>query len=338
MKTITCETPSQFIYKEAPIPKLSDGQLLIQIKRIGICGTDLHAYKGTQPYFNYPRILGHELAGIVIDNNNSEIYNNGDQVTIIPYLSCGHCIACQNSKENCCVNLCVLGVHTDGGMQEYISVPQTAIISSTKLDLDTLALIEPFSIGAHGIKRAQIVKDEYVLVVGAGMIGLGAMEFARLAGGQVIAMDTNDQRLDFSKNTASVKYTINPLTDEVDEVLKKITNGNMPTIVIDATGNQQAINKNLKYLAHGGKYILIGLQKNEIIFSHPEFHKRETTLMSSRNANRNDFEFVIECIEHKLINPNAYITHRVKFENLKNEFNDYYDSASGIIKVLINMD
>ena len=338
MKTIICETPGQFIYKEAPIPKVSAGQLLIQIKRIGICGTDLHAYKGTQPYFNYPRILGHELAGIIIDNNNSDVYNNGDQVTIIPYISCGHCIACQNNKENCCANLNVLGVHIDGGMQEYISVPQTAIISSTNLNLDTLALIEPFSIGAHGIKRAQIVKDEYVLIVGAGMIGLGAMEFAKIAGANVIAMDTNDQRLAFSKSSVQVQFTVNPLSCDVDVELKRITNGNMPTTIIDATGNQQAINTNLKYLAHGGKYVLIGLQKNEITFSHPEFHKRETTLMSSRNANRSDFEFVIECIEKKLINPTPYITHLVKFENLKNEFEEYYNPAAGIIKIIVAID
>ena len=338
MKTITCETPGHFIYTEATLPPLKKGEVLIRIKRIGICGTDLHAYKGTQPYFNYPRILGHELAGVIKDNNGSNACNNGDKVTIIPYLSCGDCIACNNGKENCCVNLNVLGVHIDGGMQEYIAVPETAIITSTNLDVDTLALIEPFSIGAHGIQRAQIKKNEFVLIVGAGMIGLGAMEFARLAGAHVIAMDTNEQRLDFAKNTAQVEYTINPFTDEIEEVLRKITKGNMPTVVIDATGNQAAINANLKYLAHGGKYILIGLQKKEIIFSHPEFHKRETTLMSSRNATKSDFEWVIKCIEQKLINPAPYITHRVKFEKLKEEFDTYYDPNSEIVKILVEMD
>jgi 2-desacetyl-2-hydroxyethyl bacteriochlorophyllide A dehydrogenase len=338
MKTLVCQSPGNFSYVENEMPALIKGHVLVQVKRIGICGTDLHAYKGTQPYFNYPRILGHEIAGIVIDNNGSNTYSNKDQVSIIPYFSCGDCIACKNGKENCCVQMQVFGVHIDGGMREYIVVPETSIVKCPGLELDALAMIEPFSIGAHGMRKAQLNKGEYVLIMGAGAIGLGAMEYARINGAHVIAMETDHFRLDFAKKYLNIKHTVNPLEEEVMDKLKKITNNDMPTVVVDATGNQKAINGGLQYLAHGGKYILIGLQKQELIFSHPEFHKRETTLMSSRNANRIDFEWVVEQIKNEAIVPANYITNRVKFEELKNVYDSFYLPGQKIIKIMVEFD
>lgn len=338
MKTLICTSPGIFVYEDSSIPSLIKGHVLVQVKRVGICGTDLHAYKGTQPYFNYPRILGHEIAGIVMDNNGSNTCSNKDQVSIIPYFSCGDCIACKNGKENCCVQMQVFGVHIDGGMREYIVVPETSIVKCPELNLDALAMIEPFSIGAHGMRKAQLTKGEYVLIMGAGAIGLGAMEYARINGAHVIAMETDHSRLDFAKKYLNVKYTINPVEEEVMDKLKTITNNEMPTVVVDATGNQKAINGGIQYLAHGGKYILIGLQKQELIFSHPEFHKRETTLMSSRNANRIDFEWVVAQIKNGSIIPANYITHRIKFEELKNKYDSFYQPVQKIIKTMVEFD
>lgn len=338
MEVLVCQSPGIFAYEEKSIPTISKGNVLVQVKRVGICGTDLHAYKGTQPYFSYPRILGHEIAGVVKDHNGSTLCNNEDEITIIPYFNCGTCIACKNGKENCCVQLQVFGVHIDGGMCEYIVVPENSIVKSAGLHLDTLAMIEPFSIGAHGMRKAQLQKGENVLIMGAGAIGLGAMEYARIHGANVIAMETDTSRLDFAKKHVSIKHTINPIEENVFEKLQSITNKEMPTVVVDATGNQKAINNGLKYLAHGGKYILIGLQKQELIFSHPEFHKRETTLMSSRNANRLDFDWVIENIKNGNIHPENYISHRVKFKVLKNVFESFYQPAESVIKIMVEMD
>jgi 2-desacetyl-2-hydroxyethyl bacteriochlorophyllide A dehydrogenase len=338
MKVLVCQAPGLFTYEEKLIPSLIKGQVLVQVKRVGICGTDLHAYKGTQPYFNYPRILGHEISGVIKNNNGSLLCNNEDQVSILPYFNCGHCIACKSGRENCCVHLEVFGVHIDGGMCEYISVPEASIVKCSDLNLDALAMIEPFSIGAHAMRKAQIKKDEHVLIIGAGAIGLGAMECARIHGANIIAMEMDPTRLNFARNYLNIKHTINPIEEEVIEKLKLMTNNELPTIVVDASGSQKAINGGLQYLAHSGKYILIGLQKGELIFSHPEFHKRETTLMSSRNANRIDFEWVIEHMKNGNIKPENYISNRLQFKDLKNAFESFYYAGANLIKIMVEFD
>ncbi len=338
MKILTCIKPGVFEYSDAPAPVVKPGHAIIKIKRIGICGTDLHAYEGTQPYFNYPRILGHELAGDLIDADNADGFVPGEALTFIPYFNCGECIACRNGKPNCCVQLKVCGVHIDGGMLEYLSVPSQSLIKSNGLDYDELMLVEPLAIGAHGVRRANIMNDEFVLIIGAGPIGLGTMEFAGIAGAQVIAMDVNDERLQFCKDKLLIHHTINASKDNVSERLIEITNGGMPTVMIDCTGNQKAINNALQWLAHGGRYVLIGLQKEELIFSHPEFHKRESTLMSSRNANREDFVQVINAIKDKRIDPATYITHRVKFEKLASVFDSWLKPATGVIKGMVEIE
>lgn len=335
MEALICLQPGSFEYKEKAPPVLQPGHAIIKIKRIGICGTDLHAYKGTQPYFSYPRILGHELAADLVEADGADGFIPGEAVTIIPYFNCGKCIACRNGKPNCCTDIKVCGVHVDGGMVTYLSVPSYALVKSNGLSYDELALVEPLAIGAHGVRRANVQKGEMVLVIGAGPIGLGTMEFARISGATVIALDINDSRLQFCKDRLKVDHTINASTEDVMESLKEITNGDMATVVIDATGSQKAINNALQYLAHGGRFVLIGLQKEAISFSHPEFHKRETTLMSSRNATREDFETVIGCMKKGMIDPTTYITHRAKFNEVKDVFETWLDSATGVIKAMV---
>ncbi|HWD87813.1 MAG TPA: zinc-binding alcohol dehydrogenase family protein [Mucilaginibacter sp.] len=335
MKALICTQPGSFKYRDIPDPVPQPGHTIIRIKRVGICGTDLHAFEGTQPYFDYPRILGHELAAEIVQPD-APGFNTGEMVTIIPYFNCGTCIACRSGKPNCCVSLKVCGVHVDGGMAEYFSVPSSSLVHAGELGLDELALIEPLAIGAHGIRRADIKAGEFVLVIGAGPIGLGTMEFARIAGGKVIALDINQGRLAFCKDKLGIDYAVDA-TAGVPEQLKDITNGDMPSVVIDATGSLGAINKGFEYLAHGGKYILIGLQKGDISFSHPEFHKREGTLMSSRNATRADFEKVMDALRYKLIDPLTYITHRINFDGLKDEFPNWLKPGSNVIKAMVEL-
>ena len=203
------------------------------------------------------------------------------------------------------------------------------------------------------VRRAGIQPGEFVLVVGAGPIGLGTMEAARIAGGEVIAMDINEDRLRFCREKLEVLHTVNPLrpregvadggvgdggADGAMEALKHITRGDMPTVVIDATGNQKAIENAFQYMAHGARYVLVGLQKGEIRLSHPEFHKREGTLMSSRNATRADFELVMDSMRRGLIDPTTYITHRVGFGEVKAEFAGWLDPARGVIKAMVEKD
>lgn len=338
MKTLICSTPGEFEYKEIELPALKTGHTLLKIKAIGICGTDYHAYKGVQPFFIYPRILGHEIAAEIVETTLAREFGVGDKVTISPYFYCGNCIACRNGKTNCCETMKVCGVHVDGAMSEYILVPDYSLINGEGLSEDELVLVEPLAIGAHGISRANVRKGEYVLVVGAGPIGLGTMDFARIAGAEVIALDTNAQRLEFCRSKLGVKHTINAVSDDVVEQLKLITNGDMPTVVIDCTGNLKAINNAFQYMAHGARFVLIGLQKQEISFSHPEFHKREATLLSSRNALPADFKHVISCIKNGKVRPLDYITHKLYFEEVKDKFDSLIDSEDGLVKAVVVFD
>src|SRR6187402_1074801 len=173
MNVLTCINPRQLEYQELSEPRISTGNTIIKIKRIGICGTDLHAFEGTQPFFSYPRILGHELAGEIVDSDGAPGFSKGDIVTFIPYFNCQTCIACRNGKPNCCERINVFGVHSDGGMAEYVSVASYSLVHGKGLELSTLALTEPLAIGAHGIRRANVIPGEYVLVIGTGPIGLG---------------------------------------------------------------------------------------------------------------------------------------------------------------------
>ena len=338
MKTLTCTTPGNFEYATAQTPVLETGRAIIKVKRIGICGTDLHAYEGTQPFFNYPRILGHELSGELVAVDGNHDFKPGEKVTLIPYFNCGKCVACRSNKPNCCVHIQVFGVHVDGGMREYISVPSSSLLHGEDLSYDELALVEPLAIGAHGVRRAGVQPGEFVLVIGAGPIGMGTMEFARIAGAQVIALDINEGRLAFCKEKLGVLHTVNALSTEVTQQISAITGGDMPTVVIDATGNQRAINNAINYMAHGARFVLIGLQKGDLIFNHPEFHKRESTLMSSRNATIDDFEHVISSMKAGLIKPATYITHQVAFDEVKNEFESWLDPRNGVIKAMVKIE
>lgn len=338
MKTLVCQKPGFFEFEERPFPATSKGNSIIRVRRVGICGTDLHAFEGTQPFFQYPRVLGHELAGEIVEAGQATDFKPGETVTVIPYIHCGKCIACRQGRTNCCTSMNVCGVHSDGAMAEYFSVPSTLLLHGNGLSCDQLALTEPLAIGAHGIRRAAVTPGEYVLVIGAGPIGLGTIHFALQAGARVIAMDVNASRLAFCQESLGVAHIINSSAGRAVEELQAITQGDMPTVVIDATGNLQAINAGFNYLAHGGRYVLIGLQKGNISFSHPEFHKREATLMSSRNATRQDFEFVMNALCTQKVDPLKLITHRVKFHQVATEFEKWLQPATGVIKAMTEFD
>lgn len=337
MKRIVCEQPDQLSLQEVPEPTLNKGEALIRIRRIGICGTDLHAYKGNQPFFTYPRVLGHELAGVIEEiEENKAGFNKGDQVSIIPYLHCGKCIACRNGKTNCCTDLKVFGVHIDGGMIEKLSVPVSHLIKTEGLTLDQSAVLEPLSIGAHAVRRSELRKGEYTLVIGAGPIGLGVMAFAKHLGAKVIVMDINDERLTFCKSWANVDYTINALKEPMEQLVE-ITNGDFPTVVFDATGNVGSMTNSFGYVAHGGKLVYVGLVKAEISFNDPEFHKHEMTLLSSRNATREDFDNVIETVKNGSIDTERYITHRTEFEQMLNHFDSWLNPETKVIKAMVEL-
>ncbi|ASA24029.1 zinc-binding alcohol dehydrogenase family protein [Paenibacillus donghaensis] len=337
MKSIVCEQPGQLVLKELEEPVVSEGSALVAIRRIGICGTDLHAYQGKQPFFSYPRILGHELAGTIEQiGGNDQGLKAGDQVSIIPYMHCGSCIACRNDKTNCCTDMQVFGVHIDGGMRERVTVPISHLIQTNGLSLEQSALLEPFSIGRHAVRRSELRAGEVVLVIGAGPIGLGVMVFAKQQGATVIAMDVNVERLAFCKQWAEADYTVHAL-QEPGAAIAALTGGDYPTVVYDATGNLHSMSSAFEYVGHGGKLVYVGLVREEITFNDPEFHKREMTLMGSRNATLEDFGQVMEAMKDGSLDVGAYITHRVPFTEMISRFDRWLLPEEKVIKAIVEL-
>lgn len=336
MKKLVCVEPGRFEYTQVDIPQPSAGESLLKVKKIGICGTDIHAFAGNQPFFSYPRVLGHEVAAEYIQGD-APGYNPGDKVTVIPYFTKGKDIASRMGKPNCASDMQVLGVHIDGAMAEYVVVPSDALRKLEGLDFDDLVLVEPLAIGAHGLHRAQLVPAENVLVVGAGPIGLGIIALASKAGGRVIALDMDVKRLAMA-SALGANTVINAADSDVQEQIAAHTGGDMASLIFDASGSRAAINNAFSFMAHGARYVLVGLQKQEIVFSHPEFHKREGTLMSSRNALSTDFQYVMQRLSTGEISASAFITRRVAFDQAAALFSDPSKPLLGGIKTVIEFD
>ena len=334
MKYIVCEKPREFLLKEKEAPVRKENEALLQINKVGICGTDLHAYAGNQAYFEYPKILGHEMASQVMDiGENDKGIKIGDKVVVMPYVSCGVCFACNKGKTNCCENITVLGVHADGGMQEQISVPIDVLLPANHLSDDQMAIVEPLAIGAHAIRRSGIETDEIVAVVGCGPIGIGIMKLAQIAGAKVIALDTNTQRLNYAKDKIGVDHVVNAGDNALREVTE-ITNGDLCAVVFDASGNKNALEACPDYMSHGGRFVLVGLSKGELTYLHPKVHAKEMTLLCSRNATQEDFVHVMSILDQ--FPTSSFITHNVPFIEMIEHFDSWLDPATGVIKAIVN--
>ncbi|MCJ7468632.1 MAG: zinc-binding alcohol dehydrogenase family protein [Maribacter sp.] len=335
MNYLVCEKPGQFLLKDKEAPKRGEGEALLQILKVGICGTDLHAYRGNQAFFTYPRILGHELATKVLEiDDNPQGIRSGDRVVVMPYISCKKCVACRKGKTNCCTNIKVLGVHVDGGMQEKITVPNDLLLPAGQLTSDQMAIVEPLAIGAHALRRAALKTGETLVVMGCGPIGIGILKLAQLAGAKVIAIDRDQNRLTYAKNEIGVEYAVNA-NDQVIERIREITNGDMADVVIDATGHKSALESGIDYMAHGGSYVLVGLSKGELMFKHPAIHAKEATILCSRNATLEDFKKVISVLETGAFPIDSYITHTVGYQDMIAHFEGWSDPRNGVIKAMI---
>jgi len=334
MNYIRCDNPGLFSFGAKENPSFRADHAILNVKKVGICGTDLHAFSGTQPYFSYPRILGHELATEIFSiGKNLQGLRAGDQVVLMPYINCQVCAACKAGKTNCCQELKVFGVHVDGGMQEMISFPARLLIKANDLSLDEIAITEPLAIGAHALRRAQTKPGDTIVVMGCGPIGLGIIQLAKYIGAKVIAMDINEHRLRSAKEQFGADLIIHALQNPADQV-KDYTQGEYANTVFDATGSKQAIESGVAYMGHGGSYVLVGLYKGELTFSHPAIHAKEITLMSSRNATQQDFLFVMQALREKKINTSSYITKRVKAEAILNDFPAWSSPSSAEIKIV----
>ncbi len=338
MKTIVLEQPEQLRRMETPSPEEPPpGWALVRVRRVGVCGTDLHAFRGRQPFFSYPRILGHELGVEVVQvNAAATTIKPGDRCAVEPYLNCGSCQPCRQGRTNCCEKLQVLGVHTDGGMRELIAVPANKLHRSAALGLDELALVEPLGVGAHAVDRAGVRPGEKVLVIGAGPIGLSVIQFAAVAGAEVMVMEVRPDRVDFCRRHFKIAHFLGASPDPAAR-LRGILGGELPAVVLDATGSPQSMMAAFRYAAHGGRLVFVGLFQGEVAFNDPEFHRRELTLLASRNSTARDFTRIIRLMEEGKVDTRPWITHRAGYQDLVEQFPSWLDPDRGVVKAMLEL-
>jgi 2-desacetyl-2-hydroxyethyl bacteriochlorophyllide A dehydrogenase len=336
MRAILCDEPGRLTLVERPEPRPAGGEVLVRIRRVGVCGTDFHIFRGKQPFLTYPRVMGHELGGEVVEAPPGSAVRPGQTVAIIPYMSCGQCIACRRGKTNCCQSIRVLGVHIDGGLCDYVAVPESNVLPVEDLTVDQAAMIEFLAISAHGVRRAAPGNGDRVLVLGAGPIGMAAMIFAKVRGAQVTALDLRQDRLAFCREQLGVEETVEA-DSGAEEKLKRNTGGDFYDLVIDATGHAASMERGFFYVAHGGTYVFLGIVQGALSFSDPEFHKRETTLLASRNATRQDFETVLAAIRAGQVPTAALNTHRATLEEVPGVLPQWITADAGVVKALVEV-
>lgn len=334
MRSVVLEEPGRLAAAERPEPPApGPGQALVRVRRVGVCGTDLHAYQGNQPFFTYPRVVGHELGvEVVAVGSGVTRVAPGDRCAVEPYFNCGSCVACRRGKSNCCTALQVLGVHTDGGMQEFLIVPADKLHPSARLSLDQLALVEMLTIGAHAVRRAQLEPGENVLVVGAGPIGLSAAQFAHLAGARVAVLEISPWRREFCRKGLGLTRLLEGGADPAAAF-----DGELPTVVFDATGNPGAMMGAIQHVAHGGKLVFISLVQADLTFRDPEMHKRELSLLRSRNATGADFAWAMRMVEDGRIALDPWITHRAAAAEVPGAFPGWLQPEQGVVKAVVEL-
>lgn len=336
MLQIALEKPGRFIATDGPSPVKAPGDALVRVHRIGVCGTDLHAFAGRQPFFNYPRILGHELGVEVVDpGSEPDGLEPGDRCSVEPYLNCRRCIACRAGRSNCCAELQCLGVHVDGGMRPEIVVPARKLHRSRALTYDQLALVETLAIGAHAVERAGLTPEDFVLVIGAGPIGLSVTQFVKLRGATLAVMDVRESRLEFCRRHLDVKHTIVAGGGAADQ-LRDIGGGDLPTVIMDATGNAASMAGTFDLPAQGGRIVFVGLFQGDVSFNDPNFHRRELTVLASRNAVPDNFREIIALIETGRINTTPWITHRFGLPETPQRFPEIAADPA-VIKTIISV-
>jgi len=338
MDILSLDEPGKFSWRTGEIPEPANGEALVRVHRIGICGTDIHAYAGRQPFFEYPRVLGHELGVEVVSvNGEANGIKEGDHCSVEPYMNNEHSPASKLGKVNCCENLSVFGIHSDGGFCSHICVPTHKLHKSESLDFEQLSLIETLCIGAHAIERSASTSTDSVLVIGSGPIGLAAIQSVLATGATVTVMDMSDSRLDFVRDQIGVSRTLKPVGDDTAKAIADLNDGRLPSVIIDATGNQQSMENTISLAANACRIVFVGLFQGKMSFDDPTFHKKELTLMASRNALPQTFAHVINLVESGKIDTAPWITHRLAFRELDKTFPETIKDP-GLIKAIVEME
>lgn len=338
MKAINLSQPwdVSLINKEKPVP--GPGEALIRIMTAGICGSDIGAYRGTNNLVSYPRIIGHELAGIIesVPEDNPKGFKAGDKVIVDPYLYCGHCYPCKIGRTNCCTSLHVLGVHVDGGMAEYFCHPADMLIKMPDdMSWTDAAMAEPLTISLHGIHRGGLKAGEHCVIIGAGPIGLLAGMVAEAYGAHAILLDLVQERLDFAKELG-IEYVINSKTENAVERIREITGGEMAEQVMECSGANAAIRSALDYVSHAGRITLTGWPKTETPLPTDVITRKEIDIRGARTS-AGEFEEAIDLIYTKKVDIQRILTKTISIDEAADTIRDIEKNPGNYMKVVVNI-
>jgi threonine dehydrogenase-like Zn-dependent dehydrogenase len=315
MNALVITEAGKTAYIDHPKPVPAPGEVLLQIKRIGFCGSDLNTFRGGNPLVTYPRIPGHEIGAVIAETTPGvpDDFAVGMITTVLPYTTCGHCSSCRSGRVNACRNNQTLGVQRDGAFTEYLAVPWRNLVRSEKLDLAAHTMVEPLSVGFHAVERGRVTSADTVLVFGCGMIGLGAISGAALlAGARVIAVDVDDAKLELARKAGAAE-TINSQTDNLHEKLLTLTHGDGPNVVIEAVGLPATFRAAVDEVCFAGRVVYIGYAKEAVSYETKYFVMKELDILGSRNATMRNFADVIQVLESGRYPITETITHCVPF-------------------------
>lgn len=336
MKAVQLTATSEMKVVEIEKPFMGPDDVLVKIKYVGFCGSDLNTFLGRNPMVKLPVIPGHEV-GAVIEEMGANVpdgFHQGMSVTLNPYTNCGRCASCRNGKVNACEHNETLGVQRNGVMCEFAVLPWTKIIPANKISPRDCALIEPMSVGFHAVSRVQVTDIDTVMVIGCGMIGIGAIIRASLRGATVIAVDIDDEKLSLAKRVGA-KFTINSQSDNVHECLLKVTNNLGPDVVIEAVGSPSTYVMAVDEVAFTGRIACIGYAKSEVSFQTKFFVQKELTIMGSRNALPSDFRAVIHYLEQGTCPKDELISKIVSPEEALMAMSEWAANPGKVFRILV---
>jgi 2-desacetyl-2-hydroxyethyl bacteriochlorophyllide A dehydrogenase len=312
MKAIVLEEPGRAAVRQIVEPSTGNDEVLLQVRMIGLCGSDLNTFRGRNPLVSYPRVPGHEIAATVVDANGHTEWPAGTNVTLSPYAACGRCASCLRGRPNACRENQTLGVQRDGALTQFIASPAGKLFRAD-LSLKELCLVEPLTVGFHAVGRGRVTTEDTVAVIGCGGVGLGAIAGAAFRGARVIGIDVDDGKLEIARK-AGAKHTINSRTHDMHAQLQEMTGGHGPDVVIEAIGLPSTYRAAVEEVAYAGRVVYIGWAKDAVSYETRPFVHKELDIMGSRNALPEDFREVIRMLEAKRFPVEAAVTHIVPFE------------------------
>ncbi len=317
-------------------PKLAPDEVLIRMEYVGFCGSDLNTYLGRNPMVKLPVVPGHEIGAVVekVGEAVPDIIKPGMVVTVNPYTNCGKCPSCRNGRVNACQFNETLGVQRNGAMRARMALPWTKIIPAEGLDTLTCALVEPMSVGFHAVSRGAVTDVDTVMVIGCGMVGLGAVVRSALRGATVIAADIDDEKLALARQLGA-SHVVNTMTEDVHARLQEITSGTGPDVVIEAVGNPHTYRMAVDEVAFTGRVVCIGYANSEVSFQTKYFVQKELDIRGSRNAMPEDFRAVIRYMQNGNCPVDRLVSMTVVPEESESAMNRWAESPGSIFRILV---